>query len=84
MKVPVTVLRRGREMRLEVPVRPVLPIETRAVLLWQGLLLQQTASAVLLQDEYMPDGGGLFVTKQLSGSAAQKYGLYASVWVTEV
>lgn len=77
------VLREHEEIRVQVHTTPLSTLGTDRVLLWCGLMIQESHLAVSFLG-YKPIQGGVYVSRWHFGSPAHKYGLRASIFIESI
>ncbi|CAM9252665.1 unnamed protein product [Phaeothamnion confervicola] len=87
--LPMTVLRRQKEVQVATPVMNLPPLGTDRVVLWSGLMLQAPHLSVL-ELGFLPPavaaagGSGVYCSRWSYGSPAHKHSLRATNFITEV
>ncbi|KAJ1961539.1 hypothetical protein IWQ62_003831 [Dispira parvispora] len=81
-ELTMEVLREKRIHQLSVPTAPAVNGDTKRVALWAGAVIQPPHRAVLQQSKLTPSM--VYVTSVAKGSPASQYGLYPSMWITQV
>ena len=74
--VPLTVLRDGRTLELEIPTRELPGIGTERALMWAGAVLQAPMRELAAQSGIQPTG--VYNARYWFGSPANRYGLEAT------
>ncbi|KAK9843749.1 hypothetical protein WJX81_004878 [Elliptochloris bilobata] len=82
-EVALSVCRDGAVLQLGVRVGEEDGLGTPLLVHWAGAQLQAPHRAVREQG-YVPEGGGVFISRWHHGSPAHRYGLYALHFITEV
>jgi len=78
-----TVLRGGSEVKLEIPLRPIVyPTPRTAIIGWAGAKIQEAYGAVL--DQVKSIANGPYISCTYWGSPADEYNLRSGVWLTEI
>ncbi|OMH82817.1 PDZ domain-containing protein [Zancudomyces culisetae] len=76
------VLREGKEISLRVPSSKLEPLETKHVIVWGGIILQEPYRALLGRTHTLPSR--VYVVSILTGSSAHASGLDAGHYISEI
>eukprot|EP01138_Halocafeteria_seosinensis_P011397 gb/GECG01011640.1/.p1 GENE.gb/GECG01011640.1/~~gb/GECG01011640.1/.p1 ORF type:complete len:1211 (+),score=161.06 gb/GECG01011640.1/:1-3633(+) len=83
--VPCKVLRNGKEVDVEISPAPLDGTGTSRLVMWSGMMLQ-VAHRPVLEKGFVPETGSQtpYCSRWQIGSPAHKYGMRATIWLTEI
>ncbi|PVV01926.1 hypothetical protein BB560_002544 [Smittium megazygosporum] len=80
--VNVTLVRKGKEINLDITTSQLPNIETKRFIQWAGVVIQGTYRAV--QEQVSETPSDIYIVYYAFGSNAQLYGLVPKTWITHV
>lgn len=83
-EIQLKVFRDHQELEFPVQLTNLLTRGTERLVVWSGLVIQEPHYSVLSLSYLPEEGGGVYVSRWCYGSPAHKYGLRATIWITEV